>query len=303
MKKTILIFALFVSFTTNACDICGCSAGGSTMGILPQFQKNLAGFRYSYLSFKNPAVDLYNNSNLTVTQDESHTTNLWARFYPANRWQIFAFVPYRLNTRHYNSGESIQIQGLGDVSFLVNYVLINTGDSIGKNWKNTLLLGGGLKLPTGKYRQRDNQLTLLPTNFQIGNGAYTFTTNLIYTIRYKKWGLNSDAFYRINTSNESFYKTGNQVTASLSLFYWKTINNLSILPNVGLFGEIFFNDSEYDINLPYSGGRSLLLNTGLDIYYKRLVFAALYQSTLAYQIPSGQTSPKGRVSIGVAFLF
>lgn len=303
MKYTLIYIVLLFSISASACDICGCSAGGSTMGILPQFQKNLAGIRYSYLSFNNPAADLYSNTNRSVAQDQAHTTNLWTRFYPAKRWQVFAFVPYKVNTRHYTNGTSDEIQGLGDASFLVNYVLLNTGDSIGRNWKNTLLIGGGVKLPTGKYRQRDKQQTLLPTNFQIGNGAYTFSVNTIYTVRYKKWGLNMDAFYRANTTNESFYRTGNQSTASLALFYWKTIKNLSVLPSLGLYGENFAADSEYDLALPFSGGSALLINTGLDFYYKRAVISALYQIPLAYQIPSGQTSPNGRISAGISFLF
>ncbi len=273
------------------------------MGILPQFQKNLAGVKYSYLSFKNPASDLYANVNQTVVQDQAHTTNLWTRFYPSKKWQFFVFVPYKVHTRNYSIGNQDQIQGLGDASFLANYVLLNTGDSIGKIWKNTLLVGGGVKIPTGKYRQRDLKQTLLPTNFQIGNGAYTLTLNAIYTLRYKKWGLNTDAFYRINSTNESYYKTGNQSNASIALFYWKTIKNLSVLPNVGLYGEHFAADEEFDVSLPYSGGSMLLMNTGLDFYYKRLVFAFLYQIPVAHQIPSGQTSPQNRFSAGISILY
>lgn len=302
--RYLFVFSLILThFAIEACDVCGCSAGASSMGILPQFQKNVVGVRYSYLSFANPAADLYANLDETVKMDHAHTTQFWLRYYPLNRWQLFAFVPYKVHQRNFLGGNSVQIQGLGDISATLNYTLINTGDSLGRRWKNTLLIGGGIKLPTGKYRQRDENLTLLPANFQVGNGAYTFSVNAIYTTRINKVGINADVFYRMNSKNESFYQPGNQWNSSLSLFYWKNIKMLSLLPSVGLYAEGFAKDKEYDLELQYSGGKVLLLNGGLDFYYKRLIVAALFQYPLTYDIPSAQTSPKWRSSIGISLLF
>ncbi|UII25703.1 hypothetical protein LVD15_20705 [Fulvivirga maritima] len=54
MKRYIVLF-LFIAWLlpkeTKACDVCGCSLGSNYMGILPQFNKNFVGLRWSQAKF------------------------------------------------------------------------------------------------------------------------------------------------------------------------------------------------------------------------------------------------------------
>jgi hypothetical protein len=303
MKRIVsAIFIFLFVHSASACDVCGCSAGGSYLGILPQFQKNILGVRYSYRAFNHPNSETSFNGLSKVLTDEFHSSEAWLRYYPSDRIQVLAFVPYKVHQRN-ETEKTTTIQGLGDVSFLVNYVLINTGDSLHKAWKNTLLVGGGIKLPTAKYRQRDINKQLLPAAFQLGTGAYAYSIGAIYTTRYRNWGLNTDAHYRIQTENESTYHFGNQFTASGSLFYWKNKGKTTILPHAGIQYEFFDKDYEWGFVKPYTGGSLLLSSTGIDLYHKRAIISSSFQLPLAQNIPSNQPAPQWRASIGLAVLF
>ncbi|MFN3916542.1 MAG: hypothetical protein ACK4K0_02265 [Flavobacteriales bacterium] len=298
---TTFFFLIFVN-STSACDVCGCSAGGSYLGILPQFQKNLFGMRYNYQTFSHPNSETSFNGASKALSDEFHNTDTWVRYYPSNRIQLLAFVPYKVRQR-VETEKTTTIHGLGDISFLLNYVLINTGDSTHKAWKNTLLVGGGVKLPNAKYRQRDAKKQLLPAAFQLGTGAYAYTLGATYTTRYRNWGLNTDAYYRIQTENESTYQFGNQFSASAALFYWKNKGKTTILPHAGVQYESFDKDYEWAFVKPYTGGSLLMSSMGIDLYHKRAVFSSSFQIPMAQQIPSNQPAPQWRASVGLAVLF
>src|SRR6185436_19668942 len=103
---------------------------------------------------------------------------VWGRFYPTKRLVIFAFIPLSQNVRQ-ETNTTVRIQSIGDISAQANYMILNTGDSLSRSWKQTWMAGAGIKLPTGKYQQRDADRTMLPLPFQIGTGAYSFKLNTI----------------------------------------------------------------------------------------------------------------------------
>src|SRR5690606_15635754 len=121
-----------------------------------------------------------------------------------------------------------------------------TGDSLDKTFKHTLLAGGGVKLPTGAYNATNNG-EVLSANMQPGTGSTDVLLNGIYTIRYKKLGLNTDFTYRINTKGKNDYRFGNRYNASANLFYWQDVNGLAVLPSVGVYYENAQPDEFYDV--------------------------------------------------------
>ena len=112
-------------------------------------------------------------------------------------------------------GKKVQrksLKGLGDIVISANYNLINTYDSADHFFKHNLLIGGGLKLPTGEFRAIENGLTV-NQNFQLGTGSLDFLFNFIYTVRRKNLGLNTELSYSRNTTNKDEYKFGNAMRA------------------------------------------------------------------------------------------
>lgn len=304
MKNKLLLLTAFVfihSINTNACNICGGSSGGSYFGILPQFYKNFISVRYTYKSFAYNNFQSSTLGNGKVNKEDYNTIELWGRFYVKKRLQVFFFIPYSVNTR-YEEQRNVQIQSIGDISFFANYTVLNrTADSL--KLKHMLLIGGGVKLPTGKYQQRDVNKTLFPISFQIGTGSYALQSNFIYTIRYKKIGLNTDVNYKINFENELYYKLGNQLNCSSMFFFWQKASNVILLPQTGIFLEDFNKDSEFGVSKKQTGGKNLFYNLGIDIYYKKMIVGAMLLNPIVSNVANTLPVAKTRLLVNVSYLF
>ncbi|WP_417602569.1 hypothetical protein [Owenweeksia hongkongensis] len=303
-RSVILVIAISLySINTLACDICGCGAGMGYLGVLPQFNQNIAGVRFQYSNFLHPSNNINSNdASSQVLEDRFFRTEAWMRYYPADRWQLFLTVPYSVNQR-LETQRTTEIQGVGDISANINYTLVDYGDSITSDWKNLLLLGGGATLPSGKYQQRDDTKLMLPAGFQVGSGAFSYNLHLIHTLRYRTWGLNTNLRYTFNGENELTYDYGNQLSAAIALFYWGETQKFAYLPSVGIGLEHFDQDYQYDQLKEYSGGTFVNLTIGVDLYIKRLLINTFAQIPLSQEIPSAQPAGRANMGIGVAYFF
>ena len=97
--KIITVFSfLLISFSSIACDICGCGVGTYYMGILPEFNKRFVGLRYQYSSLQSHLGP--NGERTALTEDEQyHIAELWGAYSIGNRFRVMAFLPYNFNRR------------------------------------------------------------------------------------------------------------------------------------------------------------------------------------------------------------
>ncbi|MCY7351019.1 MAG: hypothetical protein LH606_10160 [Cytophagaceae bacterium] len=177
MKKLLLFFALS-PLSSLACDICGCGAGSSFLGIMPQTGRSFLGLRYRVKSY-----DSHLNSQRLQTREVYQSAELWARWYPARRWQILAFLPVNANRQETTDGTHTR-KGLGDAILMAHYNLVNTAlDTVARKVDHNLLIGGGVKLPTGQFRYEADGSEVANPNFQLGTGSTDALFNIIYTLR------------------------------------------------------------------------------------------------------------------------
>ncbi len=303
MKNYLLItLVCLASLPALACDLCGCSNGGSFFGILPQGHRGFLGVRYRYTSY---------NSHLTSltlsTREQFRTTELWGRFYPAKRVQVMAFVPYQFSQQTLlKTGAVTPLRGLSDVSALAHYNLINTfmDDSVVHRVNHNLLVGGGVKLPTGRYRYDENSpLNVANPNFQLGTGSTDWLLNAIYTARYKNWGMNTDVSYRITTTNPNGYRFGNRLNASASVFYLSGLGSKSIMPNAGVFVEQANHDTRGGVMNKQTGGYAAFLNLGTEIYLNKVSLGVSYRHPVSQYLSEGELQANAQLSTHVTFLF
>jgi hypothetical protein len=300
MKKIIILtLTLFTSVVSaEACSVCGCGVGSYHYGILPQFRKNFAGIRYRHSSYISTLDDSHADA---YSYETFQTAELWARFYPTKKIQAFVFVPFNFNERI--EGTSINtLKGLGDIVISANYNLVNTYDSVDNILKHNLLIGGGFKLPTGEFQAIENGLTV-NQNFQLGTGSLDFLFNLIYTVRRKNIGLNTELSYSLNTTNKDEYKFGNATRTGLTVFYVLQVNALTIMPNVGISGEFFKDNKQFDEPYPDTGGWASLYNTGAEIYYRNVALGFSYSHPDRQELFSGDVAANDRVSAHLTFMF
>ncbi|WP_264788589.1 transporter [Aureispira anguillae] len=297
--RTILIIlcvVLLKATAIQACDICGCGVGGYYSGMLPQYHKNFIGLRWRFSYFKS---DLgHEGENIAAYSKEYfHSLELMGRFYPHRRVQLLAFVPLNYHLRNAPT-ETNALVGLGDLSVLALYNIYNTSFIAEKNTKHNLLVGGGIKVPTGSFQRKDAAGALLTPSLQLGTGSVDFLITGVYTLRHKRWGLNTNVAYKINLPNKNTYQFGNQLTASATAFFLHKIKNKEwgLMPKLG----IAFEQAKYNLKYGYkrinTGGNQLIATAGLEMYYKKI------QLGLSYQQPTWQNLSNGLVEAGPRFM-
>lgn len=300
MKKFLLLLILYplLNFDVHGCNVCGCGVGSYHYGILPQFRKNFAGIRYRHSSF----TSTLDNSHADPYSVETfQAAELWGRFYPAKRIQTFAFVPFNFNERQEGSGVK-RMKGLGDIVISANYNLLNTFDSTRSIIKHNLLLGAGVKLPTGQYRAIENGLTV-NQNFQLGTGSLDFLFNLIHTARYKNWGLNTELSYAANTTNNDEYRFGNATRAGVTAFYIISANAITFMPNVGISGEFFKDNTQYEVPFPDTGGWASLYSAGVEVYVRNMALGFSYGNPGKQALFNDMVRAHDRTSVHLTFMF
>jgi hypothetical protein len=302
-KLILLLTALLFFLNSTACEICGCSINGYHYGILPQFTKNFVGLKYSYRSFQSQHLISEQLYILGHTSTEYYNAaELWGRFYVNKKIQLYAFVPFN----HYltnEQGAKTIAKGMGDITIAANYTLYNNATNPIKNFKQTLLVGGGVKLPTGKFNTSKLGAALNPS-INTGTGSIDYLTNIIYTCRFKKVGLNADANYRINSTNKNDFIYGNRFTTAAKFFYWKNMGKkTTLLPNAGIMYEHAAKDKHYAEIQNFSGGNITYLTAGIEAYIGKINIGTTYNKPLSQNMSQGLVQTKSHLSVNVGIMF
>jgi hypothetical protein len=308
MKLRVWICVLFLVGITQtnvlACDICGCSLGGNYFGILPQFNKNFVGIRFSQANFY---AHMDHNSEFLsdeYSNDRYRTLELYGRFYLAKKWQLMAFLPYGMNTMR-GSHQNYQTEGLGDASAIIHYTVYETDPMKDVDWQHAWKIGGGVKLPTGTFNEKDRGILVNP-NFQLGTGSTDFQLSNMYTIRYKKWGVNTEVGYKINTRNADQYLFGNQFHAGAQLFYWYTYKSIAVLPHVGSYIEHGTKHLKGMVIQQNTGGQAWMGTAGVELYVKSFSVGVNFKNPLKQQFNSeshATIESKDRWSASITYSF
>ena len=171
IRYIFLFITLLTTQAVSACDICGCANSRAYFGLLPQSNKSLIGVRYQRLNFVT-----HPDSKVLRTEENFNVAELYARFFPIKRVQVMAFLPYRTD-QQVTSADVKKQNGFGDATILANYNILNTlmDKENSGTFTHTLLIGGGVKIPTGKFKfDENNPLQVANANFQLGTGSTDF---------------------------------------------------------------------------------------------------------------------------------
>jgi hypothetical protein len=303
MKLLLTVSLMLCVYVVLACDWCGCSSGSNGIGVLPGIKKSFVSLRTS-ASYSKAFSEHGNSEDVQKphSQEQTLTTELWGRWNIKNRVQLFAFLPYTINTR---SEPTITetFHGLGDAMILTNVVLFNTADSIGKKVKHHIMAGGGIKLPTGKFGKQSADGLLIP-NMQTGSGTVDFLVNAIYTIRIRNWGVQTDAAYRFNLENKKYsYHFGNKANVGLRTYYWAMVNKTMLMPYAGFTGEHAAPDTRFDMIKQRTGGYALQSNVGMQVFVGKFGMGGSWSAPLASNYAKGWVQTGHRWSAQLQYFF
>lgn len=298
--KFILLTALciFVAESLSACDICGCSTGNYFIGPFPQFSKHFIGMRYSFRNFNT----VLKSDNKQFSKDYYQTTELLLGTRVGRKWQLLMFIPFNVNRSVSDDGIK-QNKGLSDVTLMGSYNLLNkiklTGDT--EAVQHQLWIGGGIKLPTGKFSPDTSDL-ISSANSQPGTGSFDFLLITSYALKMKNWTFTSNATYKINQRAHNF-KFGNRFAATAFIsrsFHYKTI---TFNPNIGLLYENLGVNKINNEKIKDSGGSALLSAAGIEMRFKSIAIGCNIQLPLISDLSSGQTNAKIRGMFQLSYVF
>ncbi|HRI00318.1 MAG TPA: transporter [Saprospiraceae bacterium] len=300
MLQRVVLIVLFLSLVSyaNCCDFCGSNSSGNYFGILPMYGRQHLSVRYQYSSF---TTKHFVNDPRPATETYQ-TVDIYGRYYPHQRIQLFVFVP--LNQFSLKSYPSVQHQsGLGDISLLCNVLMLNSGDSLNKAFKHTLTAGAGVKLPTGRYDNSTELDHALPQGMQLGSGSVDFISNINYSMRWNKHGVNLDLNSRWNTSNSYQYRYGHRIQLSARYFYWKQLNNCVLLPHAGSLIESIGKDRDGRKQIDSNSGQAVFASLGMDVVINKFTVGLNAMIPAVQNNADGMVKSNGRYAINFSYFF
>jgi hypothetical protein len=305
MKKYSLI--LFISaampFLSQACDICGCGVGNNYIGILPEFRKHIFGLRYRYNSMLTH-VGVGGTFTYLTTKETYNTVEAWGGWNFSKKFRIMLSVPFSFNERT-NQGVTNSKNGISDITLSGYYQLFNNRHTVLNSnlLVQSLWLGGGIKLATGKYNPSDKNSTNDNANlFQSGTGSYDFNIGVMYDIRLQDIGINLSSNYKIATANKYDYKYGNKFSMNAQAYYkFRIKNKFTIAPNAGIQYETAKNDFDKGFKTTVSGGNLLLGTAGIETTFGKWAIGANFQRPFSQNLANGIIKAQDRVMTHIAF--
>ena len=232
------------------------------------------------------------------SNDFYQTVSLWGGWNIGKKWQVLGFIPFNINRQSSDDGE-VKSSGLGDISFLVNYSLLNKQSTNGVSQQ--LWLGAGLKIPTGKFSP--DPADIIPqANNQAGTGSVDYLLNSMYALQIKNWGINSSLGYKINSKADN-YQFGDRLDASTFVFRSFSKGTTVISPNLGLLYENLQANKLDGVKVADSGGNALMGAAGVETGFKKLSIGLNWQFPVGQNYSSGQTTIKARGMAHVTFVF
>ncbi|MFY7811062.1 MAG: transporter [Flavobacterium sp.] len=277
----------------DLCDACGCAANGGSMGFASMLDQNFVGIRYFNQKYKS-RNGLYTNS--PWYEEQYNTTQVWGRIPVFKNFQITAILPYHSHYRNTEIGNQ-DISGIGDITMLLFYQLLKKDST---EVKNIVQLGFGIKIPLGKFDIANNS-GVVNQSYQLGTGSWDYPFAIEHILKYKKLGLNNSFNFIFKTANKNSYQYGNQYNYSSVLFYLIEKNKYSIVPQIGIAGEIYDENTQYKQSLKNTKGNIIFGKLGFEIGRDQFSLGANVMIPIHQILASGNLEAVQRWSINLNF--
>tara|TARA_R110002049_G_scaffold3514_1_gene26313 strand:- start:5782 stop:6801 length:1020 start_codon:yes stop_codon:yes gene_type:complete len=278
------------------CDTCGCGSSGGSMGYGTGLNNNFFGLRYIGQEYRS-RDGIFADS--PWIQENFNTLQAWGNFAVTKRTLLNIIVPYQFHNRSFPDNNTQEINGLGDISILGFYnVLPVTPDSIiSITPEHYIQLGGGIKMPTGNYDKANNSGSVNPS-FQVGNGSWDYILAMNYGFTYRNWGISTLLNYTLKTKNPKGYQFGNQLNYGINAFKtYYVSNSLALTPQLGLAGESYGTNKEFDMEVANSKGSVFLGKISVEATYNRYSLGLIGMLPIDQNLNNNKVELNNRVSV------
>lgn len=277
------------------CDACGCSASGGSMGFGSMLNENFIGIRYLHQSYKS-RDGIFNNS--PWIDENFNTAQIWGRIPVSDKIEITALIPYHFH-RRMKTSDTQNIDGIGDITIMLFYNIFESKiDSTAKSG-HKVLIGGGLKAPSGKYDSKNNGS--INPSFQAGTGSWDYSLASEYILRKKQFGLNTTLNYIFKTENNKNYKFGNQFNYGSTLFYTTGIQKVMVVPQIGFAGETYKPNQDHNEDVPLTKGDIFFGRLGVELGYKKFSAGVNAMLPLNQNLTGGRVEANYRLAVNLNY--
>lgn len=290
----VLLFGLMCMTVARACDICACNMGMQGVGLHQLIHSNILGMSYTSA--------VYQSKHESGVYDYFRNLSVQGTYIPSSNWKLNAFVPYQWNVRK-NQEQKQKASGVGDIQIMGHYIIKKEYGSC-KEWKFTLDVGSGLKLPTGKY-EADLHAQNLPENFNIGNGHYALIFQPTFALSRSSFGFYAAGNYQYNLEIKDRYRFGNQFGIIGTFFCEIPVkDDLKVTPTAGLQWEYSEKDRyATGYNNSETGGYGLLMPIGLSLRWSDFVLQNAFSFPLKQNYANGGSQLNSRFVCQLHYFF
>lgn len=303
MKKIFnIILIIFVTTQVSlACDVCGCGVGTTSFGIMPNIQGHFIGLKAQYGSFTSQHPPLFSDSEPIYGQESIFNLSLWSRIAATERLHFYVDLPYQ-SIQNTENGITNIYSGMGDISLMANYFVFAYGDPLEGGLLQSLQVGSGVKLPTGRKSIEESDGYII-RSVQPGLGAYAVPVNAIYTIRKGSYGLHLESNYQHYFPTDDDYQFGDRFQQSINAFMEIDHATLSMLPSVGISYSHASADSDGVYKVSPSGGNSVSAKVGFQVFRDVFSFGVQGMIPVWQNNIGGYVESKPQVQASVLFNF
>lgn len=282
------------------CDVCGCSGNGGSMGYSTGLDNNFAGVRYITQQYRS-RDGIFNNS--PWVDENFNTIQAWGRIPLGERIVVNAMIPYHFHNRTFADKSEQHLTGMGDMTVMGFYKILKPADTLQVSGKlrHTLQVGGGIKLPTGKYDKANNEGSVNPS-FQAGTGSWDYIIGTDYAVTLGNWGASAMLNYTFKTENNEHYLFGNQLNYGVQFFRSFAIQeNKMLTPILGIAGELYEENEQYGQAVPNTKGDVFFGKWGVEATYKKWSLGVMGMLPINQNLNNGKVEVKNRLSLYVNF--
>ncbi len=299
LRVMLLASSVYWPALAAGCDICGCSSGANTFGLLPLVQRSFIGVRWYEQIYRTTAHGSAPNS-----REFFHTVEFWGRWMPHPRWQMLGLIPFQYHSRRFDDGYEQRLHSLGDASLLVQFALVDPRRQALRRWQHAFQLGLGLKMPTGATQIRDplRPKEPLPVALQPGSGSADALFSGLYAIQRGRWGASADGIFRVTGTNSNGYRLGPRWNSAVRVFHIAGSGTVRWIPYLGTQLDHRAADKAAGEHQPETGGWAALGFAGVEVFTQGFSLGLSGSLPIVHHMAEGFVAPKHRIAVSATVL-
>ena len=314
-KKILTLFLVFLCSNVFACDICGCY-----MGITPYYNRNSISLLYRYRSFtgyegqshslfpnggkffipaRNQSAPITGHAGNPEDYELYRSLEVRGKYFINPRLELNAILPYVSNSERYN-GYTSTIGGVGDINVYAGYHIFQ---KLEDNFKQQLIGGIGIKVPTGKNDLKNDAGIRYGSLTQAGTGSTDGWIYLNYMVGLGKFGASLNTAYKVNGKNNREEGIANSTTSFLNIFYKQAIGkDIQVMPSAQFFYEYSGGEKYKGVKTGEHVMNNLMGGIGADIFYKNIALNLGIQKNI-WEAETDHPMSAGKAYIGMSYNF